>query len=141
MFLLASNVRLVRVLNFLGNLFKYFLLLSFPEAPRTPSLSENGVIVSDTCAYLELFYNEAVRVKKLTLHYKEAMYKGFSEKVWNDVEISQLSKGVAKFVLNNLDKGTMYRLYVVASNDFGDSPQSNELWFRTADAALEKRTP
>lgn len=90
---------------------------------------------------MELQYNETVRVKKLTIYYKEALYKGFSEKVWESVDVTDLGRGVAKYVLRNLDKGTMYRMYIVASNDFGESPQSNELWFRTADRELEKRTP
>ena len=66
------------------------------------------------------------------------MYKGFSEKPWASDDVQDLSNGMGRHVLKNLQTSTMYRMYVVASNDVGDSSQSNELRFRTADSGMEK---
>ncbi len=79
-------------------------------------------------------------MKKLTIYYKQAMFKGLSEKNWIDTEISDFSRGKGCYILDGLDRGTLYRMYVVASNDFGDSPQSSEIWFRTVATDIEKRT-
>ncbi len=74
------------------------------------------------------------------VHIKEAIYKGLSEKKWDSHEIDDISRGLGKVVLKDLKAGTMYRMYAVATNDCGDSPPSNELWFRTVDGEIEKRT-
>ena len=112
----------------------------FSEPPRQPEMLLNNCVISSESAYIVAKYNETVRVKRLTLYYKEAMFKGLSEKHWLSVEFDTFSKGRGHLVLQDLVKGTRYRVYAVASNDLGDSPQSNELWFRTTDAEIEMRT-
>ena len=84
-------------------------------------------------------YDEHVRVKRIVLNYREAMYKGMSEKQGTQMEVQDFGRGIARIVLKGLQKGTMYRMFVVASNDFGDSPLSPEVWFRTVDAEIEIR--
>ena len=109
------------------------------EPPRTPEIIHDECVVSDEKIYIVIKYDEHVRVKKITLNYKEAMYKGMSEKQGEQIEVSDFSKGIARIVLKGLHKGTMYRMFTVASNDFGDSPSSPEVWFRTVDSEIEIR--
>lgn len=61
-----------------------------------------------------------------------------SEKEWKAIEISDVTQGEGRIVLRDLDLGSLYRIYAVASNDFGDSTPSNELRFRTASEKIEK---
>ena len=96
-------------------------------------------IISDRTALIAVKYNECVRVRTMTVHYKEAIFKGLSEKSWQTKTIENFARGRATLLLRELERGTRYRIYVVASNDFGDSPASNELWFRTVDAEIEMR--
>ncbi len=96
-------------------------------------------VVSDDKIFILIKYDEHVRVKKLTLNYKEAIYKGMSEKQGSLVEIEDFRRGHAKYVLKDLKKGTMYRMTATASNDFGNSPTSPEVWFRTVDTEVEIR--
>jgi hypothetical protein len=110
------------------------------ESPRVPKLKKEDCVISDTNAYITVNYDETVRVKSITLNYKEAMYKGFSEKKWRSCVIEDISKGHGRMVLKELNQATMYRMYAVATNECGDSPPSNELWFRTVDSEVEKRT-
>ena len=84
-------------------------------------------------------YDEHVRVKKITLNYREAMYKGMSEKQGEQIELPNFNKGIATVVVKGLQKGTMYRMFAISSNDFGDSPSSPEVWFRTVDSDVEIR--
>ena len=67
------------------------------------------------------------------------MYKGLSVKQWQSKETVEMSKGMASVLLSDLEKGTMYRVTVKAANDFGESGQSRELWFRTLDGEVEIR--
>ncbi|KAI0239484.1 hypothetical protein LSAT2_009783 [Lamellibrachia satsuma] len=109
------------------------------EPPKEPRISDKQCIISDSSAYIELSYNETVRAKQMTLHYQESLYKGLSEKDWQQVEVVELSHGKGHCILRDLRPGTMYRMYAVGTNDFGDSPRSKELWFRTVDGEIEKR--
>ena len=84
-------------------------------------------------------YDESVRNTELVLSYKEALYKGLSVKQWEHVSVHELSKGRAQICLTSLERGTMYRMYVKALNDFGPSPASPEVWFRTLDGDVEIR--
>ncbi len=111
----------------------------FSEPPRAAEIILDECVVSDRKIFVFIKYDQHVRVTKITLHYKEAMYKGFSEKQWTPVEVPSFSRGQATVVLKELDKGIMYRMYVVASNDFGDSPSSPEVWCRTVDSEVEIR--
>ena len=102
-------------------------------------MKDEGCIISNTCAYIPVDYNETIRVKKLVLFFKEALYKGLSEKEWDSTEAVDLRQGTGTVLLDGLERGTMYKLYAVAYNDFGSSTSSNELWFRTFDSNLETR--
>jgi len=101
------------------------------ECPRAPVLNADGCVVSNDCAHIRVQCSETVRVHRLHLFYKEAMYKGLSEKDWDCVDIMDISHGSAEVTLTSLRHGTMYKAYAVASNDTGDSLPSDELWFRT----------
>ena len=103
-------------------------------------MSESDCIVSDNKALVVIHYSTQVRFSQMSLMYKEAMYKGLSEKEWDQCDVTQYSAGVASTVLSNLQKGTMYKVYAVATNQFGTSPKSAEVWFRTADGDIEIRT-
>ena len=96
-------------------------------------------VISDEKIYIVIKYDEHVRVKRMMLNYREAMYKGMSEKQGTQVEVEDFGRGTARIVLKGLQKGTMYRMFSIASNDFGDSPSSPEVWFRTVDAEIEIR--
>lgn len=100
---------------------------------------EDDCIISNTRAHIVISYNETVRAQKLTIYYKEAMYKGMSEKQFETLEITDFSQGVATATLKDLERGTMYRIYVTAGNDFGESEPSPEIFFRTVDAEIEIR--
>jgi len=54
-------------------------------------------------------------------------------------QVVEMSRGKGQCVLRDLRPGTMYRMYAIGANDFGDSPRSKELWFRTVDGEIEKR--
>lgn len=110
------------------------------EAPRAPEILISECVVSDVVAYIVVRYNENVRVKKLQLFYKEAMYKGMSEKNWLEIELQDFRRGTATHVLTGLQRGILYKMYAVASNDFGASPQSKEAFFRTTSEEIELRT-
>lgn len=111
----------------------------FSESPRTPNLLKDDCIVSDVAAYIPVHYNETVRTKKLILYYKEAIYKGLSEKDWKMVDVDDLKQGMARVVVSGLQRGTLYKAYAVAVNEFGQSPASSELWFRTVDHEIDSR--
>ena len=117
----------------------YFSCLP-PECPRVPEFLQDECVISANKIHIQIRYNQTVRVKTLTVYHKEAMYKGYSEKQWTALEVSRFGKGIASVLLKGLKRGTMYRMYCVASNDFGDSPQSTELWFRTVDEEIEMRS-
>lgn len=109
------------------------------ESPRIPALEKDDCVVSDISAYIPIRYNETVRTKRLVLRYKEALYKGMSEKEWDEKEADDLKQGTGRVLLTGLKRGTMYKTYAVASNEFGESPVSNELWFRTVDGEIDAR--
>lgn len=111
------------------------------EPPRTPEIVHDECVVSSDRIFIWIKYDEQVRVKKITLSYKEAIYKGMSEKQSTTVEVPDFGRGTARFVLKDLHRGTMYRMFAVASNDFGNSPSSSEVWFRTVDSEVEIRKP
>ena len=79
-------------------------------------------------------------MKSIILHFTESIYKGYSEKKWESRDVTDISRGNGRVVVKGLQQGTLYRMYAVATNDCGDSPPSNELWFRTVDGDIEKRT-
>ena len=89
--------------------------------------------MSNDQAHVGIQYNETVRVRSLRLLYKNAMDSALSEKYWDHVDVTDVSRGSANVTLNSLQPGTMYRAYAVASNDVGDSLPSDELWFQTVD--------
>lgn len=62
-------------------------ILPVVEPPKEPRISDKQCIISDSSAYIELSYNETVRAKQMTLHYQESLYKGLSEKDWQQVEV------------------------------------------------------
>lgn len=95
--------------------------------------------MSDVAAYIPVHYNESIRTKKLIVFYKEALYKGMSEKEWDTIDTDDLRHGTGRVVIAGLKRGTMYKAYAVASNDFGESPASDELWFRTVDSEIDSR--
>jgi len=115
------------------------ILFARAEVPRTPTLSTDKCIISDTGAYLQIQYNESVRVDKLRIYYKQTMYKGMSKKDWDVVQLVDHRRGLGSALLTGLQRGTMYQAYAVSSNDCGDSPPSNELWFRTVDVVVERK--
>jgi len=96
-------------------------------------LAADNCVVSNDRAHIRVQYDETVRVRCVHLYYKEAMYKGLSEKDWDCVDINDMSHGSADVTLTSLRRGTMYKAYAVASNDTGNSSPSDELWFRTVD--------
>ena len=110
------------------------------EPPRPVEVCVEQCIVSDQAAYVVMRYSEAVRVNSLGVYYKQALYKGLSEKQWTGVEVTELGGGLASVSLRGLDRATMYRLYVKAVNVCGESPPSRELWFRTASDEIEIKT-
>jgi len=103
------------------------------ECPRAPVLSADNCIVSNDRAHIRVLYSETVRVRCLRVFYKEAMYRGLSEKDWDCVDVTDVSHGSADVTLTSLRRATMYKAYAVASNDIGDSLPSDELYFRTVD--------
>ena len=69
------------------------------------------------------------------------LFQGMSEKEWESLETTDMSQGLCYMCLRNLEPSTMYKIKVVASNEFGDSEASKEVWFRTADKnIMEIRT-
>lgn len=96
-------------------------------------LNADRCVVSNDCAYVTVQYSEAVRVRSLHLFYKEATDKALSEKYWDSVDSTDMSRGSAGVMLNSLRPATMYRAYAIASNAAGDSLPSDELWFQTVD--------
>ena len=63
----------------------------FSEPPKEPRISAKQCIISDSSAYIELSYNETVRAKQMRLHYQESLYKGLSEKEWQQVEVDTVN--------------------------------------------------
>ena len=57
------------------------------EPPKEPRISEKQCVISDTSAYIELSYNVTVRATQMMLHYQESLFKGLSEKDWQQVEV------------------------------------------------------
>ena len=100
------------------------------ECPHAPVLNADSCVVSNNRAYIHIQYSETVRVRSLRLLYKEAL----SEKYWERVDVTDMSRGSAHVTLNLLRPATMYRAYAVASNAAGDSLPSDELWFQTVDS-------
>lgn len=109
------------------------------EPPREPKILDTESLVSNTCARIVLQYDQTVRTKRLVLSYKEALYKGLSVKQWQSADIEELSKGRASITLGQLERGTMYRMFAKAENEFGTSSASQEVWFRTLDGEVEIR--
>ena len=94
--------------------------------------------MSDTKAHITIRCDEKVRVNGLSLFYNEALFKGLSEKAWNSIQAPDPPvRGVSTLILKDLKPGTSYKMYAVADNDFGRSPKSAELWFRTVDSEVE----
>ena len=116
------------------------LFILFSESPRTPEILISECVISDMLAYIVIRYNENIRVKNLQLYYKEALYKGMSEKSWIEVDLKDYRRGRATHVLTGLQRGVLYKMFAVASNDFGKSPQSKEAFFRTTSEEIEMRT-
>jgi len=96
-------------------------------------LNADSCVVSNDRAHINVQYSETVRVRCVRLFYKEAVYKGSSEKDWDCVDIADISHGSAAVTLKSLRHGTMYKAYAIASNDVGNSSPSDELWFQTVD--------
>ena len=57
------------------------------EPPKEPRISEKQCVISDTSAYIELSYNVTVRATQMMLHYQESLFKGLSEKDWQQVKV------------------------------------------------------
>ena len=136
--LCISVIRIGARFIFFNPLISSFLS-SISDIPRVPSLIKEKCVISSNCALLYMTYDHKIRVQTITIYYKEALYKGMSEKPWEHVVCESVNKGVAWHRLDALLSGCSYRMYVVASNSFGDSPASKELRFRTFSEELEMR--
>ena len=111
----------------------------FSEVPKQPTLEAERCIISSKDAYIVVKINQSVRTKTVSLHYKEAQYKGLSEKERSSAESVDVVKGIAAFCLWDLKPSTMYKLYAISHNDIGSSEQSKEMWFRTLEGKAEIR--
>ena len=63
-----------------------------------------------------------------------------SEKDWEETETRMMSLGTSHVCIRNLQPGTMYKVKVMAENNVGQSEESKEVMFRTAEEKCHMKT-